>query len=368
VVEATAPPLAARRTLKPAAGVRAGMRVAILAHGKFPGRAKTAVGVLRYGDQDVVAVLDREAAGTRVNDHVPDVPDAPVIASMDDAPDCDALLVGIAPIGGGFDDSWRPDVRTALERGCDVVAGLHYFLADDEEFARLADEHGCELRDVRRPPEDLTVAEGTAGAVDADVLLTVGTDCSVGKMTATMELVDAARERGVDAAVVPTGQTGIMIEGWGVAVDRVVSDFTAGAVERMVHDAAADHDLLVVEGQGAITHPAYSAVTCGILHGAQADGLVLCHDAGREAVHGYESFALPDLPTCVDLYESLAAPVAETEVVAGALNTSSLPDDAAAREALSAYAEGIDAPAVDPVRFGADAALDAAGDALEVGL
>jgi uncharacterized NAD-dependent epimerase/dehydratase family protein len=335
------------------------MKVAILAHGKFPERAKTAVGILRYGDQDVVAVLDREAAGTRVNDHVADVQDAPVVASMDDAPECDALLIGIAPIGGGFEESWRPDVRTAIERGCDVWAGLHYMLNDDEELAALADEHGVDLRDVRAPPEDLTVAEGVAGDVDAEVVLTVGTDCSVGKMTATMELVEAARERGVDAAAVPTGQTGIVIEGWGIAVDRVVSDFTAGAVERMVVDAAADHDLLVVEGQGSIVHPAYSAVTCGILHGAMADRLVLCHAAGREAVHGYESFALPTPAEYVDLYEGLAAPVEETEVVAGALNTTTFESDAAAREAVGAFGDAIDAPATDLVRFGADDVLGA---------
>jgi uncharacterized NAD-dependent epimerase/dehydratase family protein len=335
------------------------MEVAILAHGKFPDRAKTAVGVLRYGDQEVVAVLDRNAAGSRVNDHVPDVPDAPVVASMDEAPDCDALIIGIAPIGGGFEESWRPDVRAAIERGWDVVAGLHYLLNDDAELSALADEHGVELRDVRAPPEDLTVAEGVAGDVDADVVLTVGTDCSVGKMTATMELVAAARERGIDAAAVPTGQTGIIIEGWGIAVDRVVSDFTAGAVERMVKAAAADHDLLVVEGQGSIVHPAYSAVTCGILQGAMADRLVLCHAAGREVVHGYESFALPSPPEYVDLHEDLAAPVAETEVVAGALNTSGLADDSAAREAAATFGDAIDAPATDLVRFDADPVLEA---------
>jgi uncharacterized NAD-dependent epimerase/dehydratase family protein len=335
------------------------MKVAILAHGKFPDRAKTAVGVLRYADHDVVAVLDQDAAGTRATDHVPGVQDAPVVASMDDAPDCDELIVGIAPIGGGFDESWRPDVRTAIERGCDVTAGLHYFLADDEEFARLADDHGVALNDVRRPPEDLTVAEGIAGDVDAEVVLTVGTDCSVGKMTTTMELVEAARERGVDAAAVPTGQTGIMIEGWGVAVDRVVSDFTAGAVERMVVDAAADHDLVVVEGQGSIVHPAYSAVTCGILHGAMADRLVLCHAAGRGAIHGYESFALPTPEEYVDLYEDLAAPVQGAEVVAGALNTKDVDGDDAAREAVDEFGAAIDAPATDVVRYGAEEILEA---------
>ncbi len=333
------------------------MRVAILAHGKFPGRAKTAVGLLRYGDHEVVAVLDRERAGDRVRDHLDGVQDAPVVTGMADAPDCDALVVGIAPIGGGFEESWRPDVRTALQRGCDVLAGLHYFLAEDEEFARLAEEYGCELRDVRRPPDDLTVAEGTAGAVDARVVCTVGTDCSVGKMTASFELREAARERGLDAAVVPTGQTGIMLAGWGIAVDRVVSDFAAGAVERMAREEG-DRDLLVVEGQGALAHPAYSAVTLAILHGAQPDALALCHEAGREAVHGYESFPVPPVEAYARLYRDVAAPVSECTVDAGVLNTSGLAGEDAAREAVDAYAESLGVPATDPVRFDADAVLD----------
>jgi uncharacterized NAD-dependent epimerase/dehydratase family protein len=334
------------------------MRTVVLAHEKFPDRAKTAQGVLRYAADEVVAVLDRTSAGTRVRDHVSDLPDAPVVASMADVEGpVDRLVVGIAPIGGGFEDSWRPDVRAALERGCDVVAGLHYFLADDEEFAALAAEHGCDLHDVRRPPEDLSVAEGVAGDVDAEVILTVGTDCSVGKMTTTMELVAALRAAGHDAAAVPTGQTGIVIEGWGVPVDRVVGDFTAGAVERMLREAAPEHDYLVVEGQGSIVHPAYSAVTCGILHGAMADRLVLCHEAGREAVHGYESFDLPPVDEVVDCYESLGAPVAETAVVAGSLNTSGLDDDAAARAAVDEFGAALGGPATDPIRFDVDEGL-----------
>ena len=337
------------------------MRVAILAHEKFPDRAKTALGVLRYADHEMVAVLDRETAGRRVSDFVPDVQDAPIVEGTADlaADDVDALLIGIAPIGGGFDESWREDVRTALEYDCDVISGLHYFLSEDEEFVRLAEENGCELRDVRKPPEDLTVADGVAGEVDAEIVLTVGTDCSVGKMTTTMELAQAADEAGHDAAVIPTGQTGIMIEGWGNPIDRVVSDFTAGAVEDMILEIGDDHDYLFVEGQGSIVHPAYSAVTCGILHGAMPDKLVLCHAAGREAIHGYESFALPDLPTYVDLYESLSAPVSGGEVVAGALNTADLEDDAAARDAVEAYASAIDAPATDLIRFDAADVLEA---------
>ncbi|MFC7096802.1 DUF1611 domain-containing protein [Halobaculum marinum] len=335
-------------------------RVAVLAHEMFPDRSKTANGVIRYADYEVAAVLDRERPGERVADHLPGVDDAPVVASFADVPgDVDALVIGIAPIGGGFDESWRPDVRAAIEAGCDVVSGLHYFLNDDEEFASLAADHGVELWDVRKPHDDLTVAGGRSADVDADVVLTVGTDCSVGKMTATMEIVEAARDAGIDACAIPTGQTGIMIEGWGNPVDRVVSDFTAGAVEEMILEKGDDHDLLVVEGQGSIIHPAYSAVTCGILHGAMADKLVLCHAAGREAIHGYEDTAIPPVEEYVDLYESLAAPVHEAEVVAGALNTVDVDDDAAARAAVDDFADTIDAPATDLIRFGADEVVEA---------
>ncbi|ELY98617.1 DUF1611 domain-containing protein [Natrialba asiatica] len=335
------------------------MRVAILAHEQFPDRAKTALGILRYADYDVAAVLDRETAGGQVNDYVPDVQDAPIVAGTDALADdeLDALIIGIAPIGGGLEDSWREDIRVALERGCDVISGLHHFLEDDDEFSRLAAEHGGDLRDVRKPPEDLTVSQGIAGEVDAEVILTVGTDCSVGKMTTTMELARDARAAGHDAAVIPTGQTGIMIEGWGNPIDRVVSDFAAGAVEEMIMKLGDEHDYLFVEGQGSIVHPAYSAVTCGILHGSMPDELVLCHTAGQEVIHGYESFSLPSIQTYVDLYESLAAPVSDADVAAGALNTAGLEDDAAA-QAIDEFATALGAPATDVIRNDTDDVLE----------
>lgn len=332
------------------------MRVALLAHEQFPGRAKTAVGLLRYADHDVVAVLDKDTAGGRVHDFLPDVQDAPIVDSMADAPDCDALVVGIAPIGGGFEDSWRPDVRAALRRSCDVIAGLHYFMADDAEFARLADQHGSAIRDVRRPPADLSVAEGTAADVDATVVLTVGTDCSTGKMTSSFELRDAARERGLDVAVVPTGQTGIMIADRGIAIDRVVSDFAAGAVEGLVEQEG-NRDVLFVEGQGALAHPAYSGVTLSILHGAQPDSLVMTHVAGREAVHGYDEYPLPPVEQYADLYERVVRPVHSASVDAGMLHTGALEADAAG-DAIDAYSDALDVPATDPVRFDADDVLD----------
>lgn len=336
-------------------------RLALLAHEGLPDRAKTAVGVLRYTDDDVVAVLDREIAESnpdaRVADYLDDVPDAPIVGRAADAPAFDALVIGVAPIGGGFDESWRPDVRYALETGADVIAGLHYFLAEDEAFARLADDHGGELWDVRRPPDDLTVADGVARDLDTEIVLTVGTDCSTGKMTTTRELYEAAVDRGLDAAFVPTGQTGIIIEDWGIPIDRTVSDFTAGAVERMCVERA-DHDYLFVEGQGSVVHPAYSAVTTGILHGAMPDSLVLCHEAGRTAVHGYESFAIPDPGDVAALYESLAEPVAPTEIVAGSLNTKGLSAEEA-DDALARYRSQVDVPVSDPIREGPETLLEA---------
>lgn len=332
------------------------MRVALLAHEQFPDRAKTAVGVLRYSDHDIVAVLDRDSAGDTVHDYLPDVQDAPIVDEMADVPDCDALVIGIAPIGGGFDDSWRPDVRTAIERRCDVIAGLHYLLSEDDEFCELAAEYDVSLRDVREPPEDLTVAEGTAGEIDAHVVLTVGTDCSTGKMTTSYELRDAARERGLDAAVAPTGQTGIMVSGWGIAIDRTIADFAAGATERLVKEADAE-DVIIVEGQGALTHPAYSGVTTAILHGSQPDSLVICHEAGRETVGSYDSFELPDPATYANLYEQVTEPVSPATVDAGVLNTHDLSVDEA-DAALSEYEAELGVPVTDPVRYDAGDILD----------
>jgi len=326
------------------------MQIAVLAHESFPERAKTAVGLLRYGDHEVRAVLDRDRTGERVSDVLDSVQNAPIVASMDDVPEVAALVIGVAPIGGAFDESWRPDVRAALERGCHVMSGLHDFLTEDEAFAALAEEHGGKIADLRKPPDDLTVAEGTAGDGETRVVTTVGTDCSTGKMTTAYELRDAARERGLNAAVVPTGQTGVAIEGWGIVVDRIVSDYAAGAVERMV-ETPEGLDLLFVEGQGALVHPAYSGVTTSILHGSAPDALVLCHEAGRERVHGFESFGVPPPGEYATLYERLAAPVSGASVVAGALNTQGLAEGNA-HDAVDAYSEAIGAPATDPVRDG----------------
>lgn len=334
-------------------------RVVVLTHGRFPDRAKTALGVMRYGRFDVVAVLDSELAGTRVHDHVSSVPDAPIVGNLEEIDDADALLIGVAPIGGGFEETWRDDVRTALSRGWKLIAGLHTFLEDDDEFKQLATDNDASIWDVRRPPPGLSVADGIADSVEARVILTVGTDCSVGKMTTTFELAQECASHGYDAAVIPTGQTGIMIEQWGYPVDRVISDFVAGAVEDLVLERGDDHDILIVEGQGSIVHPAYSAVTCGILHGAMPDALVLCHEAGRDRVNGYESFDLFPVERIAQLYETIAEPVAAAPVVAGSLNTRTIEHNEEAMDAVAAMEQRLDIPCADVVRFEPTPVLEA---------
>lgn len=331
-------------------------RLAILAEGSFtPLDAKTATGVLRYRPADVVAVIDGTRAGRRAADCVGVGGDVPVVAGVEQAAaaGADALMIGIAPQGGGLPDAWRATIRAALERGWTVWSGLHAFLADDPEFAALAARSGAVIHDVRRPPAARTVAAARAADAPALVVLTVGTDCNVGKMTTALELQHALEPRGVRTAFVATGQTGIFIAGGGAAVDAVASDFVAGVVEALVLEAARDADVVLVEGQGALHHPGYAAVTLGLVHGACPAAMILCHDAARAHLHAGEvELPVPSLVAARAAYEAAAAWVRPAPVVGLSLNTSRL-EEPAARAALTRAADAVGLPAADPVRFGA---------------
>ncbi len=338
---------------------RFGERLVILAHGGYPDNAKTMEGVMRYGDYDVAAVLAHTYAGSMTGEHFPELPSVPVLDTMTelDTP-VDALLIGVAPVGGGLDPRWRADIQTALARGCDVISGLHTQLSDDAELAELAVANDATIHELRKPPSDLPIAAGRAADVDATVVLTVGTDCSVGKMTTTMELVRAATDRGIDAGAVATGQTGIAITGRGIGIDRVPADFAAGAAEQLVIEAAESFELVIVEGQAAIVHPGFSPDTIALLHGATPDGLVLCHDATRESYRNFSSFSLPPVERYVEWYTSLAEPIKPTRVIGGSIDTSAVESDAAARDAMDDFSRRIDAPATDVIRYGADVLVD----------
>ena len=285
---------------------------------------------------------------------------APVVASVAEAMAFEptTAVVGVATQGGRFPPAWRALLRECIEAGLDVESGLHEFLADDAELSELARAHGVELRDLRRPPADINVPTGANLEVDAKIVLTVGSDCAIGKKTVAVELDREARGRGLASVFCPTGQTGIAIAGWGIAVDAVVADFIAGAAERIVVEGAErGGKLLFVEGQGSLVHPLYSGVTLGLLHGAAPHALVLCHRAGDTEIEGCPGHPIPPLPELVELHERISLPARRSTVAAIALNTAGLGEDDARRAAAEVEDE-IGLVTEDPVRFGSRRILD----------
>jgi D-glutamate N-acetyltransferase len=319
-----------------------------------PHYGKTARGILHYGLTPAVAVLDSTRGG-ETQDGVP------IVGSVEDALRLDptTAIVGVATAGGRFPPKWREILKSCIANGLDVENGLHQFIADDPELSALAARHDVELRDLRRPPEGLNVPTGENLRVAASIVLTVGSDCAIGKMTVALELDRAARARGLGSVFVPTGQTGMAIAGWGIAIDAVVADFIAGASERLVVEGAErGGDLLFVEGQGSITHPAYSGVTLGLVHGSAPHAFVLCHHAGSTEHEGFEGHPLTPLRELVDLHERISLRARPAKVAAIAVNTRGL-DEEAAGAAVDAAAAETGLTADDPVRFGPERLLDA---------
>ena len=337
-------------------------RLVILTEGQWHAHnAKTAMGVIRYGTTPVVALLDSAVAGRNVAEWLPGH-DIPIVATLADAlalPDPPtALLIGIAPTGGRLPAEWRAVILEALGAGLDVLSGLHTLLGDDPEFAAAARANGARIVDYRRPPEREETSVGRAHRPGKRVILTVGTDCAIGKMSVALELRRAALARGDRPVFVPTGQTGMMIEGWGVAVDRVIADFLQGTCEWLLEQAEARGEWILVEGQGSLDHPAYSSVTLGLIHGTTPHAMVLVHKPGLTE-HDFDhrpeaSFPIAPLRPFIDLHERVAALIAPSKVVAIALNTSLIASDDEARRTIDAISAETGLPADDPVRFGGD--------------
>lgn len=328
-------------------------RFLILAEGSFgPLTSKTANACIRYVPNDVVAVLDSTAAGRTADDVLGFGGAIPTVATFDAgmAYGPTALLIGIAPSGGQFPDAWRPVVLAALRNGLDVWSGLHTMLGDDTEFAAAARASGTVIRDLRRPPADLVVSKGRTKDCAATIVLTVGMDCNIGKMTTQLQLRDAMRAKGHRVNFAATGQTGILIEGRGIGVDAVVADFIGGAAEALTLEAAADADIVLVEGQGSIVHPSYSGVTLGLLHGTMPHAMVLCTQPSRTHVHGVSWMKIPSVGEMIALYEAAARPLRESPVIAVALNTYDM-SDTDARAAIAAVERETGLPATDTVRY-----------------
>jgi uncharacterized NAD-dependent epimerase/dehydratase family protein len=343
--------------------------IVLLQHGGLDNLSgKTGLAMLRYRHGPIVAVVDPAHAGGDLRMITGIERAVPVVGSLPEAlPFAPAVaVVGLAPSGGRLPEGVAGDVAAALAAGLSVASGLHSHLGDDPSLASLV-RPGCWIWDLRREPADLAVASGRAAALPGRRLLAVGTDMSVGKMSACLELHAAARRRGLDGRFVGTGQAGILISGSGVALDAVRVDYAAGAVEAAVLAAAADagpDTLVLVEGQGSLCHPGSSA-TLPLIRGSQPTGLLLVHRAGQRTIQRLESVPLPALGQVIDAVEALAAlgrpaqpSLPPPRVEAIALNTAHL-DGPAAAAALAATAAETGLPCADPVRQGGEILLDA---------
>lgn len=332
-------------------------RIVILTEGRTnPLPAKTATCVIRYKSEEVVAVYDSTQAGKTVGELLGVGGSLPVIGSLADAPDANTLLIGVAPAGGKLPPDWRAIILEAIDRGMNLVSGLHDFLSSDAEIAAAAAKKGVDIYDVRKNNER-DVANRLGLREDCLRIHTVGQDCSVGKMVASLEIARGLLARGHDAKFVATGQTGIMVEGDGCPVDCVVSDFLNGAVEKLVL-ANQSHDILVVEGQGTLAHPRYSAVTAGLLHGCVPHGLVMCYEAHRKSINGMDHVPLTQLGRLMEAYESLASLAMPTRFIGIAMNSRLLSVDEAETERERVRSE-LGLPVCDVYRHGPDELIDA---------
>lgn len=337
------------------------LRYLVLAEGQFgPMTSKTANGCIRYSPERVVAVLDSRHAGRTAGQVIGFGGDIPVVATVEEGLKLgpNALLIGIAPTGGRFPESWRGIMRSAIVSGLEIWSGLHTFIGDDQEFAALARQHGVAIHDLRKPPERLQVAAGRVRDVASTVILTVGTDCNIGKMTASLQLRDGLRSRGRSVAFAGTGQTGILIEGWGISVDAVIADFIAGASERLTLDAAKAGEIVLVEGQGSLVHPSYSGVTYGLMQGSLPHAMIMCAQPSRTAINNHPWVKIPPLRDFIAFHERVLEPLRPSTTIAVALNTFDLSEQAA-RDAIRRAEDETGLPATDPVRFDSAPIVDA---------
>lgn len=344
-------------------------RIVILADGAFGWHyGKTATGVIRYGQDEVVAVIDSTHAGEDVA-HALNAPfgtGIPIIRDIREALSYqpDTLLIGIAPMGGALPEAWRWQLLTAIDAGLTIVSGLHFFISDDPQLRAAAEKRGVTIWDVRRPPDKQRVAQFLPHRAGSHTVLLVGSDCATGKMTTALELDYEARKRGLNSAFIATGQTGIMISNDGLPVDRLIVDFTAGLVEEMVLRFTEKHDWVFVEGQGALNHPGYSPVTLGLIHGSMPDAMIFCHKAGTTAIEGYDNCPFPPMKQMIQMNEDMVnwlRPDKPCKVVGISLVTQGLSEEQA-RDAVKQLEDETGLPTTDVWRFGAGKLLDALMD------
>ncbi len=332
-------------------------KIIILTEGHSePHAGKTAASVIRYRGHEVVAMLDGTQAG-RTSGELLGAGNVPVVARLDDAPDANTLLLGIAPPGGKIPAPWRAIILDAIaRRKMDVISGLHDFVSDDPEFAAAAKASGATIYDVRKNTIK-TIARRKGLRPDCLRVHAVGHDCSIGKMVVSIEITNGLKKRGHDAKFIATGQTGIMVEGDGLPIDCVVADFVSGAAEKLVLEHQ-HHDILLVEGQGSLVHPSYSGVTLGLLHGCAPQALILCYEVGRDVVTGVESVKIPPLAEIKRIYDVMSSIHQPCKIIGIGINSRRISAAEAAEERKRIKAE-FGLPACDVFRDGPDELVEA---------
>jgi uncharacterized NAD-dependent epimerase/dehydratase family protein len=328
-------------------------RILALAEGRFsPLKSKTANGAIAYLQGEVIGVVDSTKAGMTAQQVLGYGGDIPVLKNLEEGLRLKPthMLIGIAPPGGRLPEVWRDLIRQSLKARLHVLSGLHTILSDDPEFAALAQEQNVSITDYRKiPSESEVVAKGTWRNRNANVILTVGTDCNIGKMTTILEIQKDLVRRGVKSDFVATGQTGMMIRGRGVAVDSLIGDYIAGAIELEIDRSVAEgYEYVLVEGQGALTHMGYSSVTLGLLHGTMPEAMILCHQPTR--LKDDYGLVLPSLKSIIDLHEGIVKFFHDTKVVAIGLNSVGLSDEES-QAAAQHITQETGLPAIDAFRF-----------------
>jgi len=332
-------------------------KILILTEGlSNPNSAKTACSVIRYRRDEVVGVLDTTVSPQPAQALLEVGGDLTIVNSLDALPEANVLLIGVAPTGGGLPTPMRALVLAACARGMDVESGLHDFLNDDAEFVAAAKTSGATLRDLRANDER-DVAQRKNISNECLRIHTVGHDCSLGKMVVSIELARGLSTAGVDAKFIATGQTGMLVEGDGCPIDAVAADFISGAVEKQIL-AHQHHRVLVIEGQGSLTHPCYSAVTLGLLHGCLPQALIYCYEMGRKRVKGVDHIELPNMETQRDLYLAMANAALPSQFIGIAINSRNVDEAAYKKEKARIEAEW-NLPATDVFRESAEPLVNA---------
>lgn len=313
-----------------------------------PQTAKTARNLIHYCPEEVVAIFDRDNTG-KTSLELLGVGDVPIVGSLSELRNANTLVISIALPGGKLPQSYKDIILEAISKKMNIVSCGHEFISEDPDLVSAAQAAGVSLNDVRKNNEhDVAKREGISSSCLR--IITVGNDCSLGKMVTSLEIARSLKRSGVDAKFVATGQTGILIEGDGIPIDAVVGDYINGAAEKLILQNQ-HHDILIIEGQGSIVHPRYSAVTLGLLHGTLPHGMIMCYEVGREYVHNMRGIKIPQLEVVVRLFEEMASVMFPSKVIGFALNSKNVSAMDAEKE-REKIKKQFGLPACDVVRNG----------------